>query len=176
MDNENMTPETTETHHMGGTASVIVAGIFVICMVFFTGKVVFASNAESAPTGLDTATINTNITEPEPEETTTTVTTIEDGVVPDDSGVDSSSSEAEVEQEPVIGTMYVTEYAYLHTQPDMDSESIVCMTPGVMVQVLNYEDNGYIKVTFNYLDGPLTGYLYGSYLSYEQTVLPPWEQ
>lgn len=177
MDNENRTPETPEAQHMGATASVIVAGIFVICMVFFTGKVVFASNAETAPSGLDTATINTDIAEPEPAETTTAVTAPVDGIISDDSGADdSSAAEEEDEPEESLGTMYITEYAYLRTQPDKESENIVCMSPGIGVQVLNYEDNGYVKVTFQYLEGPLTGYVYRDYLSEYQTVVPSWEQ
>ena len=163
-------------------ASVVVAGIFALCMVFIVGKVVFASNSETAPTGLDTATINTNVTEPKPAETTAaattapTVVTDESGmeITSADSGADSSSADSSAAEE--LGTKYITEYAYLHTQPSNDAENIVCMTPGVAVTVLGYEDNGYVKVTFLGTDGQLTGYIYRDYLSDFQTVLPPWEQ
>ncbi|MBQ8966533.1 SH3 domain-containing protein [Ruminococcus sp.] len=163
-------------------ASVVVAGIFVICMVFIVGKVVFASNSETAPAGLDTATINTNVTEPKPAETTAATTTApavvtdESGmeVTSADSGADSSSADSSAAES--LGTKYITEYAYLHTQPSNEAENIVCMTPGVAVTVLGYEDNGYVKVTFLGTDGQLTGYIYRDYLSDFQTVLPPWEQ
>ena len=68
MDNENNSAP--RPRRSVGLAAVIVAGVFVICMVFFIGRVVFASNAETAPKGLDTATINTNVTEPQVTETT----------------------------------------------------------------------------------------------------------
>ena len=180
MDNENNSAP--RPSRSVGLAAVIVAGVFTICMVFFIGRVVFASNAETAPKGLDTATVNTNVTEPQVTETTAVTSapnaaaTDENGsAVPTESGADSraedSSSAAESQ-----GTKYITEYAYLHTQPSNDAENIVCMTPGVAVTVLGYEDNGYVKVTFMSTDGQLTGYIYRDYLSDYQTVLPPWEQ
>ncbi|MBQ9542011.1 SH3 domain-containing protein [Ruminococcus sp.] len=183
MDNEkNSAPASKPS---AGMVSVIVAGIFTICMVFIIGRVVFASNAKTAPDNLDTATINTNVTEPQVTETTAvtsapnaavtdgsgSVTAVESGAESSASSADDSSSAAEEQ-----GTKYITEYAYLHTQPSNDAENIVCMTPGVAVTVLGYEDNGYVKVTFMSTDGQLTGYIYRDYLSDYQTVLPPWEQ
>lgn len=180
MDNEkNNSPETRPA---AGIASVVVAGIFVICMVFIIGKVVFASNSENVPAGLDTATINTNVTEPKPVENSATTTaapavTDESGAVaaPDESGAEKPEENSSSASE-TMGTKYITEYAYLHTQPSNDAENIVCMTPGIAVTVLAYEDNGYVKISFVGTDGELTGYIYRDYLSDYQTVLPPWEQ
>lgn len=168
-----------------GVASIVVAGIFVLCMIFVIGKVVFASNSAVPPAGIDTATINTNITEPKIKNEQKPVTEAPAGsaesgapAVSDDSSADTVSSVAEdsstasAEKE----TKYITEYAYLHTQPSNEAENIVCMTPGVAVTVLGYEDNGYVKITFTSNDGELTGYIYQDYLSDYQTVLPPWEQ
>ena len=176
MDNENKSPSARSA----GVASVVVAGIFVICMVFIIGKVVFASNSETVPSGLDTATINTDVTEPEETKATTAKAP---AAVKDESGAEvSDSSDAESSQDESSSAdgsgeiKYITEYAYLHTQPSNDAENIVCMTPGVSVTVLGYEDNGYVKVTFVGTDGQLTGYIYQDYLSDYQTVLPPWEQ
>ena len=50
------------------------------------------------------------------------------------------------------------------------------MSPGIQVTVLGYEDNGYVKITFQNIDEPLTGYIYKDYLSEVQTVVPAWEQ
>ena len=168
-----------------GVASVVVAGIFVVCMVFIIGKVVFASNSAELPAGVDTATINTNVTQPKVKDGEKPVTqqpaeTTESGApaAEAESSVDTASSAAEdssaapTEKE----TKYITEYAYLHTQPSNEAENIVCMTPGVAVTVLGYEDNGYVKISFTSNDGELTGYIYQDYLSDYQTVLPPWEQ
>ena len=163
------------------TAALIVAGVFVLCIVFIVGKVVFASNSETVPAGLDTNTINTDVTQPQVVETTAPpvtqpVVTHENGaVIPSDSSAESKADDTSSSAEPV-GTMYITEYAYLHTQPSNEAENIVCMTPGVAVTVLNYEDNGYVKIKFTGTDGELTGYIYRDYLSDYQTVLPPWEQ
>ena len=164
------------------TASIVVAGIFVLCMVFIIGKVVFASNSETVPTGLDTNTINTNVTRP--QEVETTAATTAQPVVTDENGEVISRTESSAESShadtsssaAAMETKYITEYAYLHTQPSNDAENIVCMTPGVAVTVLSYEDNGYVKISFTGTDGQLTGYIYRDYLSDYQTVLPPWEQ
>lgn len=166
-----------------GVASVIVAGIFLVCMVFIIGKVVFASNSEKPPAGIDTATINTNVTEPRISNNAKPVTTvpadsadITESGASDESSPSSSAAEESSSAPNETETKYITEYAYLHTQPSNEAENIVCMTPGVAVTVLGYEDNGYVKVTFTGNDGELTGYIYRDYLSDYQTVLPPWEQ
>ncbi|MBR1864228.1 MAG: SH3 domain-containing protein [Ruminococcus sp.] len=170
-----------------GPASVIAVGIFVICMVFIFGKVLFSSNSSEVPADIDTATINTDITEPVPvisDETGKTAETDAGGAVtqlPQDSaavpGESSISSSAE-SSEPVeaIATMYTTQYAYLHIEPSKDSENVICMSPGIEVSVLGYEDNGYVHISFMNVDGPLSGYVYQDYLSEYQSVLPPWQQ
>lgn len=185
---DNDQEEYGEAHRPVGAASVIVAGIFVVCMVFIGGKVLFSSNSAEVPAGIDTATINTNVTVPKPAETAAAVTTAPTGSQPDAGGVvsgassdmsgaDSNSSNADSSKtDEAMGTKYITEYAYLHTQPSNESENIICMTPGIAVNVLSYEENGYVKVTFDYLDGPMTGYIYQDYLSDYQTVVPDWEQ
>lgn len=164
-----------------GLASIIVAGIFVVCMIFIVGKVVFASNSETAPAGIDTATINTNVTEPKVSRNDKPVTaapaeSTESGSdeVTEESSASSAAEDTSSSADNEI--KYITEYAYLHTQPSNEAENIVCMTPGVAVTVLGYEDNGYVKITFTGNDGELTGYIYQDYLSDYQTVLPPWEQ
>ena len=186
----NDNEEYGEARRPVGAASVIVAGIFVVCMVFIGGKVLFSSNSAEVPSGIDTATINTNVTVPKTAESAAAVTAAPSGSQPDAvnsasgavsgsdmSGTDSNSSSADSSKpDDNMGTKYITEYAYLHTQPSNESENIICMTPGIAVNVLSYEDNGYVKVTFDYLDGPMTGYIYQDYLSDYQTVVPEWEQ
>lgn len=160
----------------GGAASVvaiIVVGIFVLCVIVLLAKGLFASNSAEVPEGINTATINTDETAPvyddSAAEADTSVT--DESSYLDESGIAAESEPDESddsEGEQVLAVMYVTEYAYLHVAPDNEAENIVCMSPGVEVNVLEYEDNGYVKITFMNIDGPLTGYIYGSYLaSYE---------
>lgn len=149
-----------------GVIAIVVVGIFVLCVIVLLAKGIFTSNSAKVPDGLDTATINTN--------TSSAADIIESSSVDAsaESSADSSSlsesstadSEDSSKAEP-MGTMYVTEYSYLHVAPDKDAENIVCMSPGVEVTVLEYEDNGYVKITFQNIDGPLTGYLYKDYLT-----------
>lgn len=157
----------------GGAASVvaiIVVGIFVLCVIVLLAKGLFASNSAEVPKGVNTATINTDETAPvyddSASETDTSV--MDESSYLDESEIVTESESDDSEEEQVLAVMYVTEYAYLHVAPDNEAENIVCMSPGVEVNVLEYEDNGYVKITFMNIDGPLTGYIYGSYLaSYE---------
>ena len=163
---------------MAGVIAIIVVGIFVLCVVFLMAKGLFTSNSKEVPAGLDTATINTD-TSSEPEKAdSSAVVANNDLSSASDSETDSSESLSESDstaddssQSEYLAQMYVTEYAYLHTAPANDAENIVCMYPGVVVNVLEYEDNGYVKITFQNIDGPLTGYIYKDYLaSYSSTT------
>ena len=160
----------------GGAASVvaiIVVGIFVLCVIVLLAKGLFASNSAEVPEGINTAPINTDETAPVYDESAAEADTsvTDESSYLDESGIAAESEPDESddsEGEQVLAVMYVTEYAYLHVAPDNEAENIVCMSPGVEVNVLEYEDNGYVKITFMNIDGPLTGYIYGSYLaSYE---------
>lgn len=180
MDNQNK-DRSSESAGASGVAAVIVVGIFVACVIFLFAKGLFSSNSAKVPSGLDTATINTD----EPDNTeyiseSTSQIEISDSntdsvmsISGTDSTVQTVDSQAE---EPSLGVMYITEYAYLHTAPANEAENIICMSPGIEVTVLGYEDNGYVKITFQNIDGPLTGYIYGDYLSEYQTVVPSWQQ
>ena len=159
----------------GGVVAIIVVGVFVLCVVFLMAKGLFTSNSKEVPAGIDTATINTDESS-EKEETPVTevngdINSISESET-DSSLAESESSLAdESSQSEYLAVMYVTEYAYLHTAPSNDAENIVCMSPGVVVNVLEYEDNGYVKITFQNIDGPLTGYIYKDYLAnYQQTT------
>lgn len=185
--------EIPESRNPVGAASIIVAGVFLVCLIFVFAKVLFSSNSDTVPEGLDTATINTDITEPKEEPAITgdmsgTVPfpagdmsggsmVIGDG--PPDSGLVSGAASSAVDSSKAegMGTMYVTEYAYLHTAPSEEAENIVCMSPGIGVTVLSKDEmTGYYKVTFENIDEPLTGYVHKDYLSETQTVVPEWEQ
>ena len=148
----------------GNTASVvaiIVVGIFVLCVILLLAKGLFASNSSEVPKGINTATINTNESVAEPVNSTAPAdTSVTDNSSVDESGAVTDVSSDESSQTDVLEVMYVTEYAYLHVAPDNDAENIVCMSPGVQVNVLEYEDNGYVKINFMNIDGPLTGYIY----------------
>ncbi len=163
----------------GAAASIIVAGIFLLGVVFIFSRVLFSSNSAKVPAGLDTATINTDIAEePSYDESSSqaapAVTSVSGDS--DSSYNDSSEDESSQAEEEGIGVMYITEYAYLHTEPSNESENIICMSPGIEVTVLEYEDNGYVKITFMNVDGPMSGYIYKDYLSEVQTVIPSWQQ
>jgi len=152
----------------GNTASVvaiIVVGIFVLCVILLLAKGLFASNSSEVPKGINTATINTNESVAEPVNSAAPA----DTSVSDNSSVDESGAVTDV-----LEVMYVTEYAYLHVAPDNDAENIVCMSPGVQVNVLEYEDNGYVKINFMNIDGPLTGYIYKDYLTTDSSIAVQW--
>lgn len=162
------------SNNTASVIAIIVVGVFVLCVIFLLARGLFTSNSKNVPAGIDTATINTD---------TNTKKMDNSAVQADnsiaDSSTDSSESSSESESSSLSDSsqieehekMYVTEYAYLHTAPANDAENIVCMSPGVEVTVLNYEDNGYVKITFQNIDGPLTGYIYKDYLaSYSQTT------
>lgn len=97
-------------------------------------------------------------------------TSVTDNSSVDESGAVTDVSSDESSQTDVLEVMYVTEYAYLHVAPDNDAENIVCMSPGVQVNVLEYEDNGYVKINFMNIDGPLTGYIYKDYLTTDSSI------
>ena len=40
--------------------------------------------------------------------------------------------------------------------------------------VLEYEDNGYVKINFMNIDGPLTGYIYKDYLTTDSSIAVQW--
>ena len=154
----------------GNTASVvaiIVVGIFVLCVILLLAKGLFASNSSEVPKGINTATINTNESVAEHVNSTDNSSVDESGAVTDVSSDESSQTD-------VLEVMYVTEYAYLHVAPDNDAENIVCMSPGVQVNVLEYEDNGYVKINFMNIDGPLTGYIYKDYLTTDSSIAVQW--
>ena len=138
----------------GGAASVvaiIVVGIFVLCVIVLLAKGLFASNSAEVPEGINTATINTDETAPVYDESAAEADTsvTDESSYLDESGIAAESEPDESddsEGEQVLAVMYVTEYAYLHVAPDNEAENIVCMSPGVEVNVLEYEDNGYVKI------------------------------
>ena len=101
-------------------------------------------------------------------------TSVTDNSSVDESGAVTDVSSDESSQTDVLEVMYVTEYAYLHVAPDNDAENIVCMSPGVQVNVLEYEDNGYVKINFMNIDGPLTGYIYKDYLTTDSSIAVQW--
>ena len=155
----------------GNTASVvaiIVVGIFVLCVILLLAKGLFASNSSEVPKGINTATINTNESVAEPVNSTAPAdTSVTDNSSVDESGAVTDVSSDESSQTDVLEVMYVTEYAYLHVAPDNDA-------PGVQVNVLEYEDNGYVKINFMNIDGPLTGYIYKDYLTTDSSIAVQW--
>lgn len=166
MENNSGNKRSAASSPATGAIAIVVVGIFVLCVIVMLAKSIFTINSAEVPEGLDTATINTNesslsdITESSAVEAST------ESSKTDSSVSESSTTTSDESGEPeTMGTMYVTEYSYLHVAPDKDAENIVCMSPGVAVTVLGYEDNGYVKITFQNIDGPLTGYLYKDYLT-----------
>ena len=164
-----------------GPGVIIAVGVVVTGLIFLFGKTVFVSNPAEAPRGLDTATINTDVTEPaetlppenDPAQTVTSVGA--EGVQGGDTSPVSETTES-IPEEEAIGVMYVTDYVQLHKEPDSASENIVCMSPGIAVNVIEYDESGYVKVSFNNIDGPVSGYVWSEYLSEYQTVVPSWQQ
>ena len=153
----------------GGSSAVVaisLVGVFVIGFIFLLAKGLFTSNTREVPQGLDTATINTDITGKTESAAANPAAADVSSSQSENSGTDMSSQTSSASSAAEnYGKMYVTQYAYLHTKPDNNAENIVCMSPGVEVTVLNFEDNGYVKITFMNIDGQLTGYIYKDYLA-----------
>ena len=162
-------------NNTASVVAIIVVGIFVLCVILLLAKGLFASNSSEVPKGINTATINTNESVAEPVNSTAPAdTSVTDNSSVDESGAVTDVSSDESSQTDVLEVMYVTEYAYLHVAPDNDAENIVCMSPGVQVNVLEYEDNGYVKINFMNIDGPLTGYIYKDYLTTDSSIAVQW--
>ena len=166
-----------QSGNLMGVAAVIVVGIFVICVIIVLAKGLFKSNSSSVPDGVYTGTIapETSIAQDVTSEdkkesgadssSTDSADSKSDSEASsqaaEDSKAEDSGSEAEVEGDKA----YVTEYAYLRTEPDQNAQQIVCMSPNIEVTVLERGIDGYFKVTFMNVDGQLTGYVYEGYLS-----------
>lgn len=160
-----------------GAVPILLTGIITVVLIWIFGRTVFVSNSAEVPKGLDTETINTNVFVPEDEpyyEPEEQVTAVPETELPDSSlGETTASDESKAE---AIGVLYVTEYVQLHKEPSNESENIICMSPGIAVDVLEYDPSGYVKVTFMNVDGQKTGYVWKDYLSEVQTVIPAWQQ
>ena len=171
MDNKDRNNKAAAAGKLNPFVPIVIAGIFVLAVVFVFSRVLFSSNSSTVPEGLDTATIGE-----EKPVTAKVKTTTKSQEGESSSNLDSAVDMESSKTENGLGVMYITEYAYLHTEPSNDATNIICMSPGIQVTVLGYEDNGYVKITFQNIDEPLTGYIYKDYLSEVQTVVPAWEQ
>ncbi len=167
MSEKNRKPAATSG--TAGVIAIVVVGIFMLCTIFLIAKGLFSSNSKEVPDGVNTGTINTDVSVP--VNSTEPVTEVTEQKPADQSQTETAESAAD---EPQGEQMYVLDYAYLHVSPDNDSENIICMSPGVQVTLLGEESNGYVKITFQNVDGPLTGYVYKDYLTTEY-VQPAWQ-
>lgn len=150
------------------TVAISIAGIVVLSAVMMLGKNIFTSNSPEVPEGFNTATINTNIT--------TVAPVVTQAPESNNSAAEQTTvSSADSSQLENLEKMFVNQYGYLHEKPDKDSTNLVCMSPGVEVTILGHE-NGYYKITFQNVDGPLTGYIYEEYLSSYDTQTTQAEQ
>lgn len=170
---KNKNSKSSSSGNFSSTVAICIVGAVVIGFIFLLAKGLFTSNDKEVPQGIDTATINTDVTNKKKKDESAVAVNKDvssaDSSKADSSSADSSSADSSNPDE--YQKMYVTQYAYLHTQPSNDAENIVCMSPGVEVDVLGFEDNGYVKITFMNIDGQLTGYIYKDYLaSYDNQV------
>lgn len=183
MDKNDKRPSLQNSSLMG-VAAIIVVGIFVICVIIVLAKGLFASNNSDVPDGLYTGTISSEADVP---------SSVDDAASADDtksqaesdisadssdenasqadsessSDVDSDSSSDDSSEAETSGqTAYVTEYAYLRTEPDQNAEQLICMSPNLEVTVLETGFDGYSKVYFMNFGERLEGYVYDGYLSY----------
>ena len=176
-DNGNNKKTSPQANNIMGIAAVIVVGIFVICVIVVLGKGLFTSNSTKVPDGIYTGTLSPEISQPSDDSIPDSVSdessdsqTDDSSSLADSSDSDSSetsSSETESSSQAEGETAYITEYAYLRTEPNQDAEQIICMSPGLEVTVLEKGFDGYCKMTFMNFGTPLEGYVYEGYLSYE---------
>lgn len=161
-----------------GVAAIIVVGVFVLCVIFVLAKGLFKSNSSTVPDGLYTGTVSPEASAAQTEVSAESKNASEAGAQNSDSQADSQSeadtSEASESSESTDDSSiaeaseekaYITEYAYLRTEPNKDAEQIVCMSPNIEVTVLERDIDGYCLITFMNIDGQLTGYVYEGYLS-----------
>lgn len=168
-----------QSGNLMGVAAVIVVGIFVICVIIVLAKGLFKSNSSSVPDGVYTGTIAPEMSV---AQTVTSEDNKESGADPSSTDSTDSKSDSEASSQAAEDSKaedssgssaaeaqgdkaYVTEYAYLRTEPDQNAQQIVCMSPNIEVTVLERGIDGYCKVTFMNVDGQLTGYVYEGYLS-----------
>lgn len=181
--NDNNKPSSSQANNIMGIAAIIVVGIFVICVIVVLAKGLFASNSAKVPDGLYTGTLSSNVSAPDEHITESSADSSQSDTSAadsstgdtDSSAADSSSQEESSQDESsqddsstaeVTGEKaYITEYAYLRTEPSQDGEQIICMSPNLEVTVLERGFDGYCKVTFMNFDTPLEGYVYEGYLS-----------
>ena len=168
MSEKNRKPAATSG--TAGVIAIVVVGIFMLCTIFLIAKGLFSSNSKEVPKGVNTGTLNTDVSVT--AQSAQSVTEATEQQPQDQSQAETVDSNAA--DEPQGEQMYVLDYAYLHVSPDNDSENIICMSPGVQVTLLGEESNGYVKITFQNVDGPLTGYVYKDYLTTEY-VQPAWQ-
>lgn len=176
--NGNNKSSSPQANNIMGIAAIIVVGIFVICVIVVLAKGLFASNSSKVPDGLYTGTLSSELSSPDVPANTSAdnssqpdVSAADSSAEPSDSSAEESSQTDESSQDDsstaeVTGEKaYITEYAYLRTEPSQDGEQIICMSPNLEVTVLERGFDGYCKVTFMNFDTPLEGYVYEGYLS-----------
>lgn len=169
--NGNNKSSSPQANNIMGIAAIIVVGIFVICVIVVLAKGLFASNSSKVPDGLYTGTLSSELSSPDVPANTSADNSSQTDVSAADSSAEESSQTDESSQDDsstaeVTGEKaYITEYAYLRTEPSQDGEQIICMSPNLEVTVLERGLDGYCKVTFMNFDTPLEGYVYEGYLS-----------
>ena len=144
-----------------GAVTIVILGIFLMCLIVIASKAFFISNSKQVPEGIDTATIAASSQTPadnssgQPAAVTTTV--------PVTTTAPQTSSEQVTTTKEVV-KMKVLDVTYLKTEPDEESENVIVLSPNIEVDVLETLDIGWTKVTFLNVTGQLTGYIQSTYL------------
>ncbi len=143
-----------------GAIAIVVMGVFFMCIVVLASKALFVSNSKTVPDGIDTATIaaSSKVPDDSNSQQSAVVTT-----VPAVTTVPTTTSPTETTTKEIV-QMKVLDVTYLKTEPDEESESIIVMSPNIVVDVLETLDNGWTKITFLNVTGQLTGYVQTNFL------------
>lgn len=147
-----------------GVVAIIVVAVFVVGVIIIFAKSLFSGVEPEVPLGLDTATVTNagaadtpapaakddESSEKDKKETKAT-----------EASKETTTTKAEEQK-----TLTVQYYAYLRVTPEPEGEAIICMSPGIVVNVLSEpDDNGYIQASFDNNGTMLSGWVHTDYLA-----------
>ena len=143
-----------------GVVAIFVVAIFVVGVIIIFAKSLFSGVEADVPQGLDTA-------------TQAHAQAVSDTQASDEGGADSKQTKAKANEskkkttttKAQPQTMTVVEYAYLRVEPSPEGEGIICMSPGIVVNILSeVDENGYVKASFDNNGEMLEGWVHTDYL------------
>ena len=147
-----------------GVVAIIVVAVFVVGVIIIFAKSLFSGVEPEVPLGLDTATV----TNAGAADTPAPAAKDDDSSEKDkkETKATKASKETTTTKAEEQKTLTVQSYAYLRGTPEPEGEAIICMSPGIVVNVLSEpDDNGYIQASFDNNGTMLSGWVHTDYLA-----------